>query len=159
TVVPGCTFREVLRQRMENGSFGGNVDEFSAEITSRLATGQPYSIARKLNNGRTVSVSYRALDDGGGGCPPADITRPKSSEDKIQYLAHYDALTSLANRNLFRERLVEFLARLHRMRTAFAVFLLDLDRFKAVNDTLGHQAGDALLKAVSERIKDSIREV
>ena len=87
-----------------------------------------------------------------------DITDRKNSEYKIEHLAHYDALTGLANRNLFRERIDETLARMHRTGEGFAVFLLDLDRFKAVNDTSGHQAGDELLRQVAERIKSIIRD-
>jgi predicted signal transduction protein with EAL and GGDEF domain len=63
-----------------------------------------------------------------------DITERKNSESKIEHLAHYDALTSLANRNLFRERIDETLGRLHRAGESFAVFLLELDRLKAVTD-------------------------
>jgi diguanylate cyclase (GGDEF)-like protein/PAS domain S-box-containing protein len=87
-----------------------------------------------------------------------DITDRKNSESKIEHLAHYDALTSLANRNLFRERIDEMLARMHRAGEGFAVFLLDLDRFKAVNDTSGHQTGDELLRQVAVRIKSIIRD-
>ena len=88
-----------------------------------------------------------------------DVTQRRASEAKIARLAHHDSLTDLANRVLFREKINESLARLRRYGTEFAVFLLDLDKFKAVNDTLGHQHGDALLKEVANRIKASIREV
>jgi diguanylate cyclase (GGDEF)-like protein/PAS domain S-box-containing protein len=87
-----------------------------------------------------------------------DITDRKNSESKIEHLAHYDALTNLANRNLFRERIDETLARMHRSGEGFAVFLLDLDRFKAVNDTSGHQTGDELLRQVAGRIKSIVRD-
>jgi len=88
-----------------------------------------------------------------------DVTERKRSEAKIERLAHYDGLTNLANRNLFRERIEECLARQRRLGTEFAVFLLDLDKFKAVNDRLGHQAGDTLLCEVAGRLKAAIREV
>jgi diguanylate cyclase (GGDEF)-like protein len=88
-----------------------------------------------------------------------DVTERKRSEAKIERLAHYDGLTNLANRNLFRERIEESLARQRRMGTEFAVFLLDLDKFKAVNDRLGHQAGDTLLCEVAARLRATIREV
>jgi diguanylate cyclase (GGDEF)-like protein/PAS domain S-box-containing protein len=88
-----------------------------------------------------------------------DITERKRSEAKIELLAHYDALTGLANRNLFKVLIEEHLVRARRERTEFAVLLLDLDRFKSVNDGLGHQAGDTLLEQVSGRIKASIRNV
>ncbi len=88
-----------------------------------------------------------------------DVTERKRSEAKIELLAHYDALTGLANRNLFKVLIEKHLARARQQRTEFAVLLLDLDRFKLVNDGLGHQAGDTLLEQVSSRIKASIRDV
>jgi diguanylate cyclase (GGDEF)-like protein/PAS domain S-box-containing protein len=86
-----------------------------------------------------------------------DITERKIAESRIEHLAHHDALTGLANRHLFRERLDAFLARLSRSNVEFAVLLVDLDGFKAVNDGLGHYAGDALLKEVSVRIREATR--
>ncbi|HEY4721658.1 MAG TPA: EAL domain-containing protein, partial [Anaerolineae bacterium] len=88
-----------------------------------------------------------------------DATERRMSEAKIARLAHHDPLTDLANRVLFREKINESLARLRRYGSEFALFLLDLDKFKTVNDTLGHQHGDALLKEVAMRLKASIREV
>jgi diguanylate cyclase (GGDEF)-like protein/PAS domain S-box-containing protein len=88
-----------------------------------------------------------------------DITERKRSEAQIELLAHYDALTGLANRNLFKVLIEKYLIRAGQQRTGFAVLLLDLDRFKLVNDGLGHQAGDRLLEQVSSRIKASIRDV
>ena len=76
----------------------------------------------------------------------------------IRFLAHHDALTGLANRAYFTERLTEAVARLNRFGEPFAVFMLDLDRFKNVNDTLGHLAGDELLRETAQRLKSSLRE-
>ena len=83
----------------------------------------------------------------------------KRSEEHLTYLAQYDHLTGLVNRTLFRDRLVQAMARSKRMQQSIALMLLDLDRFKAVNDTFGHDMGDELLKAVSERLKTCMREV
>jgi diguanylate cyclase (GGDEF)-like protein len=74
-------------------------------------------------------------------------------------LAHFDTLTGLANRNLFKERVEETLVRYRQHGGGFAVVLLDLDKFKGVNDTLGHQSGDLLLQGVANRIKATIRDV
>lgn len=86
-----------------------------------------------------------------------DITARKEAEAKIAHLACHDPLTGLANRTLFHARLNEEIARLRRHGAAFALFCLDLDRFKAVNDSHGHLIGDALLRVVADRIRTVIR--
>jgi diguanylate cyclase (GGDEF)-like protein len=73
-------------------------------------------------------------------------------------MAHHDPLTDLPNRACFRERLSDALERQHRHAEPAAVLCLDLDGFKAVNDTLGHAAGDALLRAVADRLRHCVRE-
>jgi diguanylate cyclase (GGDEF)-like protein len=83
----------------------------------------------------------------------------KRSEEHLTYLAQYDHLTGLVNRSLFRDRLVQAMARSKRLNQSMGLMLLDLDRFKAVNDTFGHDMGDELLKTVSERLKACVREV
>jgi diguanylate cyclase (GGDEF)-like protein len=83
----------------------------------------------------------------------------KRAQERLTYLAQYDHLTGLVNRTLFRDRLVHAMARSKRKEQALGIMLLDLDRFKAVNDLLGHDVGDALLQAVAERLKKSVREV
>ncbi len=83
----------------------------------------------------------------------------KRFEEHLTYLAQYDHLTGLVNRILFRDRLVQATARSKRMQQMIGLMLLDLDRFKLVNDTFGHDMGDELLKAVSERLKTCVREV
>jgi diguanylate cyclase (GGDEF)-like protein/PAS domain S-box-containing protein len=88
-----------------------------------------------------------------------DITERKATEERIHFLAHYDALTELPNRFMLFERLDSLFARARRDGTQVAVFFVDLDRFKLINDTLGHPAGDVLLQLVAERLKECSREV
>jgi len=85
------------------------------------------------------------------------VTERKSAESRILHTARHDVLTDLPNRLLFRERLQEALAGAERSRQSFAVLWLDLDRFKAVNDALGHIVGDALLVGVAQRIRQCLR--
>ena len=88
----------------------------------------------------------------------ADMTRHKLAEEQIKQLAYYDNLTGLANRTLFYDRLEQAIFQAKRHKTKLAVLFIDLDRFKEVNDTLGHDAGDQLLKTVALRIRSCLRE-
>lgn len=82
----------------------------------------------------------------------------KKNVDELSHLANYDVLTGLANRLLFRERLDRALIRADRNKSLVALFVIDLDRFKNINDTLGHDAGDRLLVEVSKRLQECTRE-
>jgi diguanylate cyclase (GGDEF)-like protein/PAS domain S-box-containing protein len=86
-----------------------------------------------------------------------DVTDRKFAEERLAHLAHHDALTGLPNRTLFQERLSQALLHAQRHRGIVAVLYLDLDRFKSVNDTLGHGVGDALLKVVASRLTGVVR--
>jgi diguanylate cyclase (GGDEF)-like protein len=109
-------------------------------------------------DGQTFSVSHEPMTGGGWIATYEDITERRRAESQIAYMAHHDVLTDLANRVLFRERLDQSLAAAQRQRTTVAVLCLDLDRFKDVNDSLGHETGDVLLKAVADRLRSCIRE-
>ena len=87
-----------------------------------------------------------------------DITERKAAEEQIRSLAYYDALTGLPNRILLQDRLAQALARASRHQDKVALLFLDLDRFKVINDSLGHSIGDLLLKEVAERLKRQTRE-
>ena len=87
-----------------------------------------------------------------------DITERKRYEEKIKFQAFYDALTGLPNRVLLRERVTHEINRAKRSNNKFALMYLDLDRFKVINDTLGHDRGDKLLKEMAERLKDAVRD-
>ena len=89
----------------------------------------------------------------------SDITQSKAEQETVAHHAQHDFLTNLPNRLLFRDRFKQQLARARRHKKKFAVMYIDLDRFKSVNDTLGHQIGDQLLVAVAGRLKLQVREI
>jgi diguanylate cyclase (GGDEF)-like protein/PAS domain S-box-containing protein len=91
-------------------------------------------------------------------CVAEDISDRKHAETTIRHLAYYDALTGLPNRRLFRDRLEQTKTSAQRSGSLFGLMYLDLDRFKHVNDTLGHEVGDMLLKAAAQRISECLRK-
>ncbi|WP_390444172.1 putative bifunctional diguanylate cyclase/phosphodiesterase [Pseudoalteromonas sp. MTN2-4] len=88
----------------------------------------------------------------------SDITERKTQEEKVQYQAYYDALTALPNRSLLLERISQSLLYSERYKQLSALLFIDLDRFKRINDTIGHEAGDALLIEVSARLTQIVRK-
>lgn len=86
-----------------------------------------------------------------------DITERKLAQERLEYMAHYDPLTALPNRTLFFDRLDQTLRHAQRYQLIFSLLFLDLDRFKEINDTMGHDVGDLLLKIAAERIRSCVR--
>src|ERR1700732_3547019 len=113
---------------------------------------------QELADGRVVAIARHTMPDGGWLTTHEDITDRARNEKRIAFLAQHDLLTGLANRALFAEKLEDAGKRLQRHGTTFTVLMLDLDRFKNVNDTLGHPAGDQLLIEVAQRLSSSLRD-
>jgi diguanylate cyclase (GGDEF)-like protein/PAS domain S-box-containing protein len=91
-------------------------------------------------------------------CLSQDITQRREVDERVRYIAHHDALTGLPNRALLRDRLQQALNGARRAKTRVAILFVDLDHFKSVNDSLGHQIGDQLLQAVADRLRGSTRD-
>ena len=111
---------------------------------------------------RTTSLNVRAMADREGTNvylegTVQDITERKAAEARIEFLAYHDALTGLPNRLLFEDRLGQALANARRREEHVAVLWLDLDKFKTINDSLGHSIGDLLLKQIAERLQKLVR--
>ena len=103
-------------------------------------------------------ISLTSIANGGIVCVVRDITERTYAEEQIKHLAYHDALTNLPNRLLLKDRLSVALSHAHREGSSLAVLFLDLDRFKVINDSLGHNIGDQLLQAVAARIQACVRD-
>jgi len=170
---PFCTALGYTREEIEGLSYGRlmenpSQDLFSAALTHVCRTGLPrrridYVLLRKngsilhtetsiflMTDAKKRPVGYRILFQ--------DITRRKQAEELVKKLAFQDTLTGLPNRRLFHDRLVLALNQAKRNRERFAVMMIDLDRFKVVNDTLGHYVGDMLIQSVGQRLTNLLRK-
>ncbi len=154
-VKPGCTFRQLLQHRKETGTFFDDIDETCTLLSGRMALGKAFQKISRSTNGRSIEILYQPLSDGGWVSTLEDITERKSAEERIAHMAHYDALTELPNRVLFRDLLERELGRIP-AGEQLAVLYIDIDEFKNVNDSLGHSIGDELLKSVGASLRGSI---
>ncbi len=157
-VGPGTALVEIVDMRFEAGSFPAmSRDEYLRWRTNVAVSAEAKDSIVELMNGRTFKIRHRPMPGGGWVATHEDITEQRRSEVMIEFMAHHDSLTELANRVLLNERLEQALGRIDGGELV-AVHHLDLDQFKAVNDTFGHPAGDRLLKIVAERLRGLVRE-
>jgi diguanylate cyclase (GGDEF)-like protein len=152
-IKPGTSLPQILEYRREKGTNFGPSPEFDLNVNVKEA-----SVVQELADGRVVAIARHVMPDGGWLATHEDITDRALNEKRIAFLAHHDLLTGLANRALFAEKLDDAAKRLRRHGTTFTVLTLDLDKFKNVNDTLGHPAGDQLLVEVGQRLRSSLRD-
>ncbi len=135
---------EAVQRRMRELHFDG------VEIT-------PHRYVRRRPNGRSIEIIGNPMPDGGLVVTFADITDKEEARLAIERLAWTDSLTELFNRNSLRSTIVRSMKIVRRANKRLALLMLDLDRFKPVNDTYGHAAGDEILRVIAERLKENIR--
>ncbi|MFZ5736499.1 MAG: bifunctional diguanylate cyclase/phosphodiesterase [Pseudomonadota bacterium] len=154
-VKPGCCLRDVLEHRKATGSLHGNVDRIATDLIDRLSS-QRVSEVHNIHD-RSIEFSSVPVPGGGWVITHEDVTERTRYDEKISYLAHFDSLTDLPNRSMFRQRLESELQRALRG-LPFALLYIDIDEFKSINDTLGHPVGDELLKQVAVRLRHCVRD-
>jgi len=159
----GYTRDEFLRMNVRDIWAPGEQTRYEESLRDR-SNAQTLHLQRKhrTKDGRVIDVEATArqfMQDGHLVWLTLinDITERKLAEERLLHLAHYDVLTSLPNRVLFYDRLKQALAQAKRNQWIIGVMFIDVDRFKNVNDTLGHAVGDRLLQQVSERLIRSVR--
>jgi diguanylate cyclase (GGDEF)-like protein len=155
----GMTLRDVIDLRYTAGTGPHMPKDAYAEWRDRIAVAdRVVESVVELQNGTIHEIHHEPTEDGGWVATFDDITERRRFEARIHHMAHHDSLTGLANRVLFTERLDAMVARLQGSAGLGALLCLDLDGFKAVNDSLGHPAGDELLIAASSRIQARLGE-
>jgi len=139
-----------------NGSL--SAEKLKAYLRELMETSDPSRSKSeiKLPDGRIISIHCRLLEDGSWVATHEDVTEQRLAEARVSFMANHDPLTGLSNRTHFSEQLQILFARVERGH-AFALHALDLDRFKSVNDSFGHAAGDELLQQVAARLKAIVR--
>jgi diguanylate cyclase (GGDEF)-like protein len=154
-IVPGITFRDIIAASIAAGNHTGtDVDGFVRRRLEFVARRAAATAFQELADGRVIAISHEPMEGGGWVVTYEDITDRRRAEAQITHMARHDQLTGLPNRTHFRDRVDAALA----AGLPFAVLSIDLDDFRAVNDTHGHPAGDEVLREAARRIAASVPE-
>ena len=153
----GMTLRELLEARKRRGSFESPIDPVLADWSAAVARREVFARTVVVGDDLIIAVVVQPLAGGGWVATHEDVTALEQARERIAYLARTDVLTQLPNRSAVTERIRERLASSSADQRRVALFLIDVDRFKLVNDAYGHLVGDSFLRAVARRLRESAR--
>ncbi|WP_291297797.1 bifunctional diguanylate cyclase/phosphodiesterase [Elioraea sp.] len=154
-VVPGITFRQMMGFSIAAGNHARtDADALVARRLAFIARREAATAFQELADGRVIAISHEPMRDGGWVVTYEDITERRRAEAQITHMARHDGLTGLPNRAQFRERIDTAIA----AGRPFAVFSIDLDDFRAVNEGFGHPAGDEVLREAAARLLSTVPE-
>jgi diguanylate cyclase (GGDEF)-like protein/PAS domain S-box-containing protein len=159
--VVGTTSYDFMRR--EDADLITKRDREAAAASDERQIASEFTVGTRSNGLRTIATTRLVVRDSDGGpshliAMCEDVTDRREFDSRIFYMAHHDALTGLANRTAVAQKIEDAAARQRQWGHVFTVLLLDLDRFKHVNDTLGHSSGDLLLREVADRLRTCLRE-
>jgi diguanylate cyclase (GGDEF)-like protein len=152
----GTPLQEILDYRVSVGNAPARMNTYFNVVIEAAMRGSSASQNILLLDGRAIKISHQPLQHGGYVATHEDVTEAVEADEKIKFLAGHDTLTGLLNRSSFHD-IIDDAVKLAKFDRPVALLCLDLDYFKTVNDTLGHAAGDSLLKAATGRIRDCLR--
>lgn len=152
------SFEEVLAYQWSTNEFRYSSDSLHAFVRAGGITDQPQSYERKRPDGRVIEVQSVPISGGGVLRTYTDISERKRNEERIRHMARHDGLTSLVNREVFLESLMEAFSGQTGKGPGFAVHYIDLDRFKPINDRHGHAIGNLVLTEVAQRMRRIARD-
>jgi diguanylate cyclase (GGDEF)-like protein len=153
---PGTPFRDILSHRQKVGRHApGDIDGYIADRARIMENGKFVSEVVKMSDGSFISFRQQPLKGGGMVTTHEDITEQLAAEARMRHMATHDALTDLPNRSLFRET-VDEACKSDGKSQHFALILINLDHFKTVNDSDGHEMGDKVLRRIAERLKQVV---
>jgi diguanylate cyclase (GGDEF)-like protein len=157
---PGTPFRSIIEARIASGLYvGEKAEDYLSERLAAVGEMEANTKVQELRDGRIIAVRHEPMPHGGWVATHEDITQLRRIEARMSHMARHDALTDLPNRALLREQIEQALERNGNGVPSLVVLMIDIDRFKEVNDTFGPSIGDALLQGVAQRLKRRLKGV